>query len=107
MDVPVPPVPASVLSELGELRREQLQGELKELTEKRAGLNGELEALDKDTVFKQRALELVEESEGQLTGRGRGQPDLSQGRWREGEHAGEGLSQEAAGHQGARTAHTG
>jgi hypothetical protein len=69
------PVPASVLSELGELRR-VLQGELRGLVEKRGGLEGELQMLGKEIESKQRALELVEATERQLASQGRGEPEL-------------------------------
>jgi hypothetical protein len=72
MDVPVP---ASVLSELVELRSE-LQGELEGLVEKRTGLEAELQAVGKEIEAKQRALELVEATEKQLADQGRGQQGL-------------------------------
>jgi hypothetical protein len=81
--------PASVLSELGELRRE-LQGELKGLVEERGlgelrrakqgeleergELEQELQALSKEIESKQRELELMEATERQIGEPGRGQP---------------------------------
>jgi hypothetical protein len=72
MDVPVPD---SLRSALGELRKE-LQGELGALVERRSGLEIEMQALDQEIETKQRALELVEATERQLAGQGRGQPDV-------------------------------
>jgi predicted nuclease with TOPRIM domain len=68
-------VPDVVLSELGDLRRE-LMGKLAELVKKRSGLEGELQALGREIEDKQRALELVEATERQLTGQGRGQLEV-------------------------------
>jgi hypothetical protein len=69
-------VPASALSELGEVRRE-LQGELEKLVETRAGLEGELHALGKEDEAKQREIELVEATERQLAGQGAGAAKLA------------------------------
>jgi hypothetical protein len=93
--VPEPePKPVSVLTALGELRRE-LQEKLAALVERRAGLDQELEALDKEIESVQRPLELVEARERQLAGQGRGQPDFEGGGDSE-EHAGKGGSQARA-----------
>jgi uncharacterized protein involved in exopolysaccharide biosynthesis len=67
--------PASVLQALAELRQE-LEGEVKELEERRSGLVGwELEApeLDKESTSKRRMLELVKGTEEQLARQGTGQ----------------------------------
>jgi predicted nucleic acid-binding Zn-ribbon protein len=61
-----------VVQALAELRRD-LQDELKELLEKRSGLERELKALDKHVEFKRRQLELVEDTEEQLVAQGPGQ----------------------------------
>jgi predicted nucleic acid-binding Zn-ribbon protein len=71
MDVPEP---ESVISTLGDLRRE-LQGELEGLKEKRSRLEGELQALSKEIEAKQCELELVAATEREMTAQGREQPD--------------------------------
>jgi chromosome segregation ATPase len=75
MDVPVP---ATTFEALGELR-EDLQDELEGLVERRSGLERELEALGEEIEAKQRALELVEVTERQMGGQGRGQLHLEGG----------------------------
>jgi hypothetical protein len=72
------PVPDTVLSALDELRR-KLRGELEGLVEKRSGLEQELKGLGEAIEAKQRMLELLEATERQLAGQGRGQPDLQAG----------------------------
>jgi hypothetical protein len=69
MDVPVP---ESVLSALGKLRRE-LQGGVAGLVERRSGLEQELQALCIEIESKTRALELVEATERQLADQGGGE----------------------------------
>jgi hypothetical protein len=64
------PVPETVLSTLGYLKRE-LQGELSEL-EKRSGPEGEQQALDEEIEAKRRELELVKATERQLAGQRQG-----------------------------------
>jgi hypothetical protein len=71
-------VPANVLEALAQLRRE-VEDELKGLAEKRSGLASELEALDKDIEARQRQLDMVEATERQLAGQGRGQRGLEGG----------------------------
>jgi hypothetical protein len=66
-------MPASVLEELAQLRRRELQGELGGLVEKRSGLERELEALGKDIESKLRMLELVEATEEQVVAQGQEQ----------------------------------
>jgi hypothetical protein len=67
-----------VLSPLGELRR-KLQGQIGELVEQRSGLEGQLQALDKQIDSRRRMLELVEATESQFAGPGPGQPDVEGG----------------------------
>jgi chromosome segregation ATPase len=71
MDVPVP---ETVLSALGGLRRE-LQGQLEALVQRRSELETEVQALGKEIESKQYALEVVEATERQLAGQRRGQPE--------------------------------
>jgi hypothetical protein len=77
------PVPERVLSALGDLRW-QLRRELDGLVEKRSPLererlrlDGQLQALNEEIEPRQRALELLEATERQLAGQGRGQPDVA------------------------------
>jgi hypothetical protein len=72
------PEPDSVFSELAELRRE-LQEKLQWLVEKRPGLERELQALDEQVDYTRRQLELLEATERQLEGQGRGQPGMEGG----------------------------
>jgi hypothetical protein len=72
------PVPAGVLPVMGELRG-QLLRELGELVEKRTGLEGELQAVDKEIDSKQRALQLLNATQGQWVEQERAQPDVKGG----------------------------
>jgi phage shock protein A len=59
------PMIGTVHEELARLHRE-LEGEVKQVVEKRSGLERELEALDQDLMSKRRMLELVKSTQEQL-----------------------------------------